>query len=465
MNLTCYLHEGKHYVIDCGIRFSEPVKLGTDAVVPKVDQFFEQVGGVDAYIITHGHEDHIGALPYIVERWPAPIYATPWAANLLSRKFARRGMDEDDYPISIVEAGDRVRDDSIEIEYLHVNHSIPHACALVIRTRELTVFHTGDFKFDATPIREAPIDLEYLSQLGENGIDLVLADSTNADKSGYCPSERTVEAPLTRLLTSAQGAVFLSTFSSNLWRLITIFEACQAANRRVFVQGTGIAISLEIAKETGVYEPPPGVLVDAAEVGSLDRRDFVVLATGCQGEWRAAMSRISHGEHRDISVESGDTVILSARIIPGNERSIFAMIDRFKRLGAYVITPKDEPEIHVSGHAYGGELQELIQRLQPKYYLPVHGAYTQMLANQQKERRKWSVGPAQFCNRERRYYRCLEARRGTDQRSFGGRGRVRRRRQPNLDALRCLARAPPYWRTWTGPCQRSLRLGARKMAV
>ena len=331
MNLTCYLYEGKHYVVDCGIRFSEPVKLGTDAVVPKVDDFFEEVGGVDAYIITHGHEDHIGALPYIVERWPAPIYATPWAANLLSRKFARRGMDEDDYPISIVEAGDRVRDDSIEIEYLHVNHSIPHACALVVRTADLTVFHTGDFKFDSSPIREAPIDLEHLSQLGKDGIDLVLADSTNADKSGYCPSESTVEAPLTRLLTSAQGAVFLGTFSSNLWRLITIFEACKAADRRVFVQGTGIAISLEIAKETGVYEPPPGLLVDASEIGALDRRSFVVLATGCQGEWRAAMARISHGEHRDIAVEAGDTVILSARIIPGNERSIFSMIDRFKK--------------------------------------------------------------------------------------------------------------------------------------
>ncbi len=382
MNLTAYLWQKKLFVIDCGVKFPDPIRLGTDAVLPDVSPYFTEAGGVYAYIITHGHEDHIGALPHVLKKWPAPVYATGWSAELLKMKLQRLGEDPDRYPVTIVQAGDHVRVDEFDVEFVHMNHSIPHTCALFIRTPALNVFHTGDFKFDDQPLLEAPADWTRLKAIGVEGVDLLLADSTNAEKAGLCPGEATVVGPLTAVLKAAPEAVLLSTFSSNLFRLKSIADACIAAGRRVFIAGTGLENTLGIAKTLDLYHFPESLRINEDQVGRFPRSKLVVLATGCQGEWRSAMARIAKQEFKAFRVKAGDTVVLSSRIIPGNEKALLTMFNEFQKAGARIITAREVPGIHVSGHAYQGDLNLLHDALKPRFFAPVHGAFGQLKANQ-----------------------------------------------------------------------------------
>lgn len=381
MNITCYLSGGKLYVVDCGLRFTDPTKLGTDAVIPSVDFWFEQAGGVYAYLITHAHEDHIGAMPFIVTRWPAPIYTTRWTAEVLRTKFSKRGLDPSHHPMTIVHPGDHVTGPGFDAEWVHVNHSIPDACALFIKTPSGHIFHTGDFKFDRSPVLEPPMSDEHLTLIASKGVDLLLADSTNADKSGYSPSEASVYQPLLNAFKTCTGAIVLATFASNFWRLKTIVDVCLATKRRLFITGPGIEQSFEIADRLGIYSLPPDLRVTDENIDEIPRENLVVLATGCQGEFRSALNRIAYGEHRQFQIRDGDTVILSSRIIPGNERPILSMVDQLKRRGANVITTRHDEGIHVSGHAYRGDLERLFSLLKPRCYTPIHGAYSQLDAN------------------------------------------------------------------------------------
>lgn len=382
MNLTAMLWRGRLFVIDCGVRFPDPSKLGIDAVLPDVGPWFKEAGGVFAYIITHGHEDHIGALPHIVRRWPAPIYAPPWTVQLLKHKYAKLGVDWSAHPVTQVEAGDRLSlDGELTIEYVHVNHSLPSTCALYIRTPKFKIFHTGDFKLDESPLVEAPYSREKLAQIGAEGVDLLLADSTNADKSGRCPGEATVLGPLAESFARAPSAVVCTTFASNLWRLKTVADACVETGRKVYIAGTGLENTLAHSKALGMYYLPESIQLAKEQLDTFPRERLVVLASGCQAEWRSAMYRISVGEHRDFAVRPNDTVVLSSRFIPGNEKPIFDMTDRLRRMGARIVSPRDVPGIHVSGHAYGGDIELLMGLLKPKAFLPVHGAFTQLDAN------------------------------------------------------------------------------------
>ncbi len=391
MNLTGYFSQGRLFVVDCGVRFPEPYRLGIDAVLPDVDPHFTEAGGVYSYIITHGHEDHIGALPHILRRWPAPVYATAWAVELLRNKLARLGEDIGKYNVTTLEAGDRIRTEGFDVEFVHMNHSIPHTCALFIRTPQLNVFHTGDFKFDDHPLLEAPADWSRLRALGREGVDLLLADSTNAEKAGNCPGESTELKPLTDLLQAAPEAVILTTFSSNLARLKTIADATQASGRKLLVVGNGVEATLSIAKALGIYELPADLRIDPDQVSKFPRRRLVVLATGCQGEWRAALARISQGEHKAFVAREGDTVILSSRIIPGNEKAILTVMNNLQRMGVKIITAREVPGIHVSGHAYQGDLNLLHEALKPKFFAPVHGAFSQLRANMLRGEKAGSV--------------------------------------------------------------------------
>jgi ribonuclease J len=381
MNLTCYLGRGKLFVVDAGVRFPDATKLGADAVLPNVDPFFGAVGGVDAYIITHGHEDHIGALPHIVPRWPAPIYATRWTAALIRSRFARHGISSEAHPVTIVDPGDKVTTKGFEFEYVHVNHSIPMACALMIRAPGVRVFHTGDFKYDPASTVEPAMRLDHLRRLGDEGIDLLIADSTNADRPGLSSGEDSVRGPLGEAIAQATGAVFVTTFASNLWRLMAIADACRAAGRRLFIAGGGLEATLGHASDLGLFALPPGLRIAEEELPGLPRNKICVVATGCQGEWRSAMARIASDEHRSVSIEAGDTVLLSARTIPGNERAVIFMLDDLRRQGATVITPREMPGLHVSGHAYEGDLEVVRQALRPRAYLPMHGTFGHMAAN------------------------------------------------------------------------------------
>ena len=381
MNLTAYIASGKLFVVDAGVRFPEPERLGVDAIVPAVDTWFQAIGGVHAYIITHAHEDHLGAVPHLLPKWPAPVYGTAWTIELLRLKLTKLGHDPNAFTLVTVEPGDHVTTTGFDAEYIHVNHSIPMTCCLFIRTPDLNVFHTGDFKFEEHPMLEPATDFALLKRIGDEGVDLLLTDSTNADKDGHCPGEETVFEPLKRVVEHCTGAAIITTFASNLWRLKTIADVCVATGRRLCICGNGIETTLMIAKKLILYHLPESLRLAEDQVATFPRNRLVVLATGCQGEWRSALARMAAGSHRSITVGPGDTVIWSSRMIPGNEKAVFAMTNSFLRAGAKIVSGRDAPDIHVSGHAFGGDVERLVQTLRPRHFLPVHGSFTHMQAN------------------------------------------------------------------------------------
>jgi ribonuclease J len=346
-----------------------------------MDAWIEQFGGVYAYIITHGHEDHIGALPFMLNRWPGPVYTTPWTAALIEAKLQRRGVATR-YPIHRIMPRDRVEFDDFSVEFVPFNHSIPNACGLMIRGKTFNIFHTGDFKFDFTPVVEKPVDVDHLKALGKEGIHLLLADSTNAHLTGFCPSESSVIEPMQRAFESAQdGAIVVSTFSSNFWRLKTILDVCERVGRKVLILGSGLDTCIKVASELGLFQPPPNLIVDSSAASNMSRSELCVIATGSQGEWRAALMRMANGEHRQFSICPGDVVVFSSRTIPGNERIVQHMMSLLERRGARIHSIRNDPHIHVSGHGYREELKQLITALQPKNFIPVHGTFSHLSSN------------------------------------------------------------------------------------
>ena len=319
LNMTLVRYKGSLVVIDCGLMFPDPVKLGVDAIIPDCTPWFEHLGHPTTYLITHGHEDHIGALPMIHKRWPAPIYAPAWAAELIKDRFGRIGQVAPE--ILVVKEKDQVTVGSIKAEYIQVNHSIPMAHSLLLQCGDLKVFHTGDFKFDATPVGEAPLSEDRLSAIGARGVNLLLADSTNALSSGPCPSESICASAFERLFKEEPGAVFVTTFSSNLWRLFTIFEAAKACGRRVHIAGNGLSKTIETAR-LGMLPEHPGLFVGEEQLDAVPRSKLVIVCTGCQAEPLSALGRIARNEHRNIKMEANDTLAFSSRMIPGSERAV-----------------------------------------------------------------------------------------------------------------------------------------------
>lgn len=381
MNMTGYICDDRLYLVDAGVSFPDPSKLGVESIFPDMAPWIEQFGGVYAYIITHGHEDHIGALPFMLQRWPGPIYTTPWTASLIDNKLNRRGIAAK-YPINIVRPGERVSCEDFEVEFVQFNHSIPDACGLMIRQGKFNIFHTGDFKFDFTPVIEKPVDISYLEKLGNEGIQLLLADSTNAHIKGFCPSETAVLEPMKNAFAEAVGgAVLVTTFSSNFWRLKTILDACEASGRKALILGGGLDNCLKVASELGMFTPTPGLIIDSSVASNIDRSKLCVIATGSQGEWRSALMRMANGEHKQFSICPGDTVIFSSRTIPGNERIIQHMMSMLERRGAKIFSVRNDPLIHVSGHGYREELKGLLKALKPKNFVPVHGTFSHLTSN------------------------------------------------------------------------------------
>lgn len=383
MNLTGYLFRGKLYVVDCGVMFPDPSKLGVEAIYPNIDRWFEQFGGVHAYLITHGHEDHIGALPYVLDRWPAPLYATPWTASLIEAKFARRKIPGK-FPVTRVAPGGYTQfKDNFSVDWIPVNHSIPMASALLMNFSGKTVFHTGDFRIDFEPQYEPPLDLERIRKIGDKGVDLLICDSTNSHRVGLGPNERSVIGPLGDLMADATGAVILTTFASNYWRIKTVADLCAKFGKKLLVLGGGLEQAIRIADELGFEPLPEGIRapVDQVGLGNIPRDRLVIIASGSQGEWRSAMSRLAAGEHRSFKVGPGDSVVFSSRMIPGNEKSVLWLMGNFHRAGATVVTSRENPAIHVSGHAYRGEIMKLVELLQPRNFIPMHGTFSHLDAN------------------------------------------------------------------------------------
>ena len=376
-NFTCYYYRQNLIGVDCGIKFADRSKLGIDATFPDAEDFINALGGIKAWFLTHGHEDHIGALPHLIKLFPAPIYCSAWTAALLDYKFTETPERID---IRTTRPGDVTSTHGFSIRWFHVNHSIPEACSLVIRTESASVFHTGDFKIEKAPIVEPPCSLDELREIGKETIDLLLSDSTNATNDGHSQGEIEIIPTLSREIESANGLVVLTTFASNCWRLIAFLKICKSLNKKVLLIGQGLNKTIDIANKLK-YEIPNEIIINEKQVSSFPRSELAVIASGCQGEPRAGMQRLARNEYKHLTLKPDDKVLFSARIIPGNEADVYELISQLEKANVIVKHGKFIPDLHVSGHAYAEELSIFMKALQPRWYMPIHGTFTQLIAN------------------------------------------------------------------------------------
>jgi ribonuclease J len=363
-------------VVDAGVMFPEPDLLGVDLVIPDMSALDAYRGSIRALVLTHGHEDHIGAVPHIVRRIDGPIYGTPFTLALLRPKLEEHGIDIED---RLVEVRPR---QSVEIgpfraEFLRMTHSIPDAVALAIHTPAGVIVHTGDFKIDQTPLDGQPSDLHRLGELGSAGVLLLLSDSTNADRPGFTGSERTVVPAFEEILSAAPKRVFVTAFSSSVYRLQLVADLADQFGRRVAFVGRGMAEVSTLAAEMGYLRIRPGTLIRDSDVRDYPPEEVLCLCTGSQGQALSALPRIAVDDHRHLSVEQDDVVVFSARIIPGNEKAVGRVMNRLARRGAEIVADTDK-HVHVSGHGSGEELKLIISLIRPRFFVPIHGEYRQL---------------------------------------------------------------------------------------
>lgn len=384
MNCTAYIYKKQTYIVDCGLMFSEAYHIGTDAVIPKLDTWLTQLGGVKAYLMTHGHEDHIGALPHILDKWPAPVYTTPWTAALIRDKYSYRNKGCP-VPIHEVLPRQKIQVGDMETEWVHVNHSIPQTNSLAMEFGgKVRIYHTGDFKYEPDSIYEPPMDLERIKQIGDKGYHALVSDSTNAVTPGFSPGEAKVIPVIEKVFRESPKRIFFTTFASNLWRVRSVLEVCRKLKRRACLTGTGLKKVLRIAEELGLDNNYSDILIDEQDLKQNQQYDdLVVLATGCQGEHRSALARIVNDEHSFFKIGESDTVIFSSRAIPGNEKSIAKMVNECSARGARIISPRTHPDIHVSGHAYQEDIISVLKALRPATHIPVHGTFPHLNANRE----------------------------------------------------------------------------------
>lgn len=372
-NLTVYEYGKDIILVDCGMGFPDQSLYGVDMVIPDITYLKSNRDHIRGMIITHGHEDHIGAIPYVLRELDIPIYTAPLTAAIIELK-----LEEHDLlyhtQIFTKKPGDRFKLGCFEIEFIHVNHSIADAVALAIKTPIGTVIQTGDFKIDITPIQGGMIDLPRLGQLGNEGVLALLSDSTNVERPGYSASESRVGDCFDELFKNCDKRIIVTTFASNVHRLQQIINVAAKYKRKVGITGRSMENVMRVATELDYVDIPEGVMVDMAHIGSLPKNKTVVICTGSQGETMSALYRMAFSEHRQVSINAGDRVIISASAIPGNETTISKVIDELFQKGAEVIYDRNTP-LHVSGHACQEELKMMLALTKPQYFIPVHGEY------------------------------------------------------------------------------------------
>src|SRR5919206_442528 len=377
MNMTAIRYGDDIIVVDCGMMFPEAELLGVDLVMPDLTFLQENQQHIRAVILTHGHEDHIGAVPYFLSEIDVPVYGTAFTLALVDRRLEEYELDEEPRfikvkPKQVVDIG------PFKIEFINVTHSIVSAVALAITTPLGVIIHTGDFKVDPTPTDNELFDLHTLADYGKRGVLLLLSDSTNADRPGYTESERAVRPRMEEIFTRAPRRIVVSCFSSSIHRIQLVLDLAQEYGRRVAVIGRSMVSVTEIAHSLGLLEIPDGILLRPQDAMDLPPDKVAILISGTQGEPMSALARVAVDNHKHISVETGDTVVLSSRIIPGNEKAIFRMIDHMSRRGADVLYGTMNPPLHVSGHASVEELKLVLNLVRPRYFVPVHGEYRQL---------------------------------------------------------------------------------------
>lgn len=373
LNMMAYRYGDEIIVVDCGGQFPDRSLLGIDMVIPDMSFLKAYRDNVKALILTHGHEDHIGATPYFLKEFSVPVYGTGFTLKLLDEKLKEHEIT-DRKPFHEVRPKDRIEFEHFNVSFLHVNHSVCDAVSLAIDTPEGLLVHTGDFKIDHTPAMEDVFDYEGFAGLGRRGVLALLSDSTNVQRQGYSKSEKEVSRELDTIFHRSKGRILLTLFASSIPRMKEVVEIAARYGRVVHIAGRSMNTTTRIARDLGLLKIPDSILIKSDEVDRLPPEKVLVLLTGSQGEPRSVLSRVAMNDHKEIRIRKGDTVIFSARVIPGHERSISNIINHLSMRGAEVYYEHTH-EVHASGHAYSGELTTMLNLVKPRYFIPIHGEY------------------------------------------------------------------------------------------
>lgn len=360
-------------VIDCGSKFPDETLLGIDLIIPDITYLKENKDKIRALIITHGHEDHIGGIPYLLKQLNLPIYATRLTLGLIEVKLKEHGLLSQTERV-LINSDSSLELGSIRCTFFKTNHSIPDCLGVVFHTPEGTIVHTGDFKFDLTPVNDQYPDIHKMADIGKNGVLALLSESTNAERPGFTPSERLVGIHIEEAISKARRKVFISTFASNVHRVQQVVDAALKSNRKLALLGRSMVNVVSVASELGYLDIPDGMLIEASEVNGMDPERVAILCTGSQGEPMAALSRLASSNYRQVEVLPEDTIILAASPIPGNERNVSRIVDNLFHLGAKVIYGSGTG-MHVSGHGSQEELKLMLTLMKPKYFIPIHGEF------------------------------------------------------------------------------------------
>jgi len=375
-NMTVFRYGDDIILVDAGLMFPEDDMLGIDLVIPDISYLLENKDKVKAIFLTHGHEDHIGALPYVMKQLDVPVYGTALTLGILKGRLEENGVS--DKNTVVIKPGDKIKVGDFNLDFMRVNHSIPDAIAIAITTPIGTIIHTGDFKIDHTPVDGQVTEFNKFAEYGDKGVLLLMADSTNAERPGFTPSEKVVGQTFMEEFKHAKNRIIVATFSSNVHRIQQVIDAAICYNRKVAVIGRSMVNVVNIAIELGYLKAPEGVIIDIDETNNYRPDEIVIITTGSQGEPMSALTRMATGDHRKVEIFPGDTVIISATPIPGNEKLVSRTIDNLYKQGAQVIYEKSNG-VHVSGHASQEELKLMHNLVRPTFFLPVHGEFRHLI--------------------------------------------------------------------------------------
>ncbi len=378
-NITVFEYEDEIILVDCGLEFPEDDMLGVDLVIPDFTYLVKNASKIKGLFITHGHEDHIGSIPYLLQQINVPIYATRLTAKLIEHKLEEHHL-LNVAKINIVEQGQTINAGKMQVEFIRSAHSIPDACMLAIHTRAGIVIHTGDFKIDYTPIDGQTMDLGRLAELGNQGVLALLADSTNAERKGFTMSEKSIGPVLDGLFEGCKKRIVVATFASNVHRVQQIVNSAVKFGRKIAVSGRSMMNMIDAARELKYIDAPEDLFIDIDLIKNYTEDQLVIITTGSQGETMSALTRMANGEHKKVTITGNDLVIISANPIPGNEKSVSKVIDQLMKIGAEVVYSA-LADIHVSGHACQEEQKLIMALTKPKYFIPVHGEYRQLMAH------------------------------------------------------------------------------------